>query len=103
MTLRFLLGMRAALTFAAGVVLVIAPALIPGAVGIHFEPPAYLLCYLLAAAEFSLAVLSWAGTDDHRREGCPKHRPRVERVACDPWALGDLGLSVRHGEQSRVG
>jgi hypothetical protein len=32
MTLRFLLGMRAALTFAAGVVLVIAPALIPGAV-----------------------------------------------------------------------
>ena len=28
-------------------------------IGIHVEPKAYLLCYLLAAMEFGVAALSW--------------------------------------------
>jgi hypothetical protein len=59
MTLRILFGIHAILTFAAGVVLVAAPGAIPGTVGMHIEPGAYLLCYLLAAAEFSVSALSW--------------------------------------------
>jgi hypothetical protein len=59
MTLRILFGIHAILTFAAGVVLVVAPSAIPGMVGIHIEPGAYLLCYLLAAAEFGVSALSW--------------------------------------------
>jgi hypothetical protein len=67
MTLRVLFGLHAVFTFAAGVMLVIAPASIPGIMGIHLATDAYLLCYLLAAAEFGLAVLSWGAatiTDD---------------------------------------
>lgn len=59
MTLRILFGIHAIITFAAGVVLVAAPGAIPGTVGIHIEPEAYLLCYLLAAAEFGVSALSW--------------------------------------------
>jgi hypothetical protein len=51
---------NAAVTFAAGIVLVVAPAAVPRTVGIRIDPSAYLLCYVLAGAEFSLAVLSWA-------------------------------------------
>jgi hypothetical protein len=54
-----LLRIHAALTLAAGVVLVVAPGLIPGAVGVAVAPPAYLVCYLLGAAELALAVLSF--------------------------------------------
>jgi hypothetical protein len=60
MNLRALFGIHAVVTFAAGVVLVVAPAAIPNTVGIHVEPSAYLLCYLLAAAEFGFSALSWA-------------------------------------------
>lgn len=59
--LRILFAVHALLTLAAGVVLIVAPELIPGAVGIKLEPNAYLLCYLLAAAELSIAYLSWSG------------------------------------------
>lgn len=58
--LRILLIFHAAATFAAAVVLIAAPELIPGAVGIRVEAGAYLICYLLAAAELSIAVLSWS-------------------------------------------
>ena len=58
--LRILLIFHAAVTFAAAVVLIAAPELIPGAVGIRIEVGAYLICYLLAAAELSIAVLSWS-------------------------------------------
>lgn len=58
--LRILFAVHALLTLAAGVVLIVAPELIPGAVGIKLEPNAYLLCYLLAAAELSIAFLSWS-------------------------------------------
>jgi hypothetical protein len=67
MTFRVLLRLHAIVTCAAGVVLVIAPAAIPGTMGIHLATDAYLLCYLLAGAEFGLAVLSWGAatiTDD---------------------------------------
>ena len=57
--LKLLFAVHAGLTFAAGIVLIVAPEMIPGAVGIRLEPGAYLVCYLLAAAELSLAVLSW--------------------------------------------
>jgi hypothetical protein len=59
MNLRRLLIIHTVLTLSAGLVLIAAPELIPRAVGIRIEREAYLLCYLLAAAELSLAALSF--------------------------------------------
>jgi hypothetical protein len=59
MNLSKLLLIHGALTFAAGVVLIAAPSAIPGAVGIHVEPTAYLICYLLGSCELGLAFLSF--------------------------------------------
>ena len=56
--LKFLFAVHAILTGAAGVVLIVAPDSIPNAVGISLEPQAYLVCYLLAAAELGFATLS---------------------------------------------
>jgi hypothetical protein len=61
MTLRILLVMHAVITFAAGVVLVVAPGAIPGMVGIELSPGSFLICYLLAGAEFVIAFLSAYG------------------------------------------
>jgi hypothetical protein len=57
--LRTLLVIHGFITLAAAIVLTLAPGLIPGTVGIHLEPSADLLAYLLAGAEFALAVLSF--------------------------------------------
>lgn len=57
--LRLLLLAHAVVTGAAGIVLVVAPGLVPGAVGIALPPSAYLLAYLLAGAEFGFAALSF--------------------------------------------
>jgi hypothetical protein len=68
MVLRLLFTVHATLTVAAGIVLVIAPAAIPHAVGIIVTPPAFLLCYLLAAAELCIGLISWGArnlTDTH--------------------------------------
>lgn len=59
MNLARLLFFHALLTLAAGLVLIVAPAAIPGFVGIEVAPGANLLSYLLGAAEVSLAVLSY--------------------------------------------
>ena len=59
MTLRLLFTLHAIATFAAATVLVFAPTAIPGTVGISIAPSAFLLCYLLAAAELSIGVVSW--------------------------------------------
>lgn len=59
--LRALLFVHGLVTAAAGAVLVVAPGLIPGAVGIHLDASANVLAYLLAAAEFGFAVLSFGG------------------------------------------
>jgi hypothetical protein len=61
MNFRLLLTLHALVTFAAGVVLIAAPDLIPGAVGAHVPSDAYLVCYLLGAAELAVAFLSFAG------------------------------------------
>jgi hypothetical protein len=61
MNLARLFVLHALVTFAAGIVLIAAPGLIPSFVGIRVNPPEYLLCYLLGAAEISLAVLSYYG------------------------------------------
>jgi len=60
--LRTLLLVHGFITLAAGVVLAVAPGLIPGTVGVHLEPSAYLMAYLLAGAEFGLATLSFGGS-----------------------------------------
>lgn len=57
--LRTLLLAHAAVTAAAAVVLVAAPGLIAGAVGIEAAPGSHLVSYLLAAAEVGFAVLSF--------------------------------------------
>ena len=59
--LRRVLLAHAAITAAAGAVLVLRPAAIPATVGIQLSPQAYLLSYLLAAAEFGFAALSLLG------------------------------------------
>ncbi|MEU4230107.1 hypothetical protein AB0F17_37950 [Nonomuraea sp. NPDC026600] len=69
MNLRRLLTLHALITFAAGVVLIAAPGLIPGAVGVRVPPDAYLVCYLLGAAELALAFLSFAGRTLRRPDG----------------------------------
>jgi len=60
--LRTLLMVHGFITLAAGIVLAVAPGLIPSTVGIHLEPSAYLVAYLLAGAEFGLATLSFGGS-----------------------------------------
>lgn len=60
--LRTLLVVHGFITSAAGVVLAVAPGLIPSAIGIDLEPSAYVVAYLLAGAEFGLAVLSFGGS-----------------------------------------
>jgi hypothetical protein len=57
--LRILLLAHGLITMAAGLVLAVDPGLIPGMVGIHLEPSADLVAYLLAGAEFGFAVLSF--------------------------------------------
>lgn len=69
MTLRRLLTLHAVVTFAAGVVLIAAPDLIPGAVGVHVPSDAYLVCYLLGAAELAVAFLSFAGRNLRQPDG----------------------------------
>jgi hypothetical protein len=61
MTLRILLVIHAIITFAAGVVLVVAPEAIPSVIGIHLAPGTFVICYFLAGAEFSIAFLSFYG------------------------------------------
>ena len=60
--LRALLIVQGFITAAAGLVLVIAPSLIPSVVGVYLPPSAYLLAYLLAGAEFGFSVLSFGGS-----------------------------------------
>jgi hypothetical protein len=63
MTLRVLFTVHAIATTAAAIVLVLAPTAIPGTVGIMIMPSAFLLCYLLAAAEFCIGVVSWGARE----------------------------------------
>jgi hypothetical protein len=60
--LRALLVVHGFITLAAAIVLAAAPRLIPDLVGIDIEPSAYVFVYLLAGAEFGLAVLSFGGS-----------------------------------------
>ena len=60
--LRALLVIHGLITMAAGIVLTVAPGLIPHVVGIDLEPNANVLAYLLAGAEFGLAVLSFGAS-----------------------------------------
>ncbi|MFI7136168.1 hypothetical protein ACIBQ1_61730 [Nonomuraea sp. NPDC050153] len=60
MNLRILLTLHGLVTLAAGVVLIVAPGLVPSAVGISVPEDAYLVCYLLGAAELAVAFLSFA-------------------------------------------
>jgi len=60
--LRAVLVIHGFITASAGIVLTIAPGLIPGIVGIQLEPSGYVLAYLLAGAEFGFAVLSFGGS-----------------------------------------
>lgn len=69
MNLHRLLTLHALITFAAGVVLIAAPDLIPGAVDVRVPSDAYLVCYLLGAAELAVAFLSFAGRNLRQREG----------------------------------
>ena len=60
--LRPLLVVHGFITLAAAIVLITAPGLIPGAVGISLAPSAYVIAYLIAGAEIGIAVLSFGGS-----------------------------------------
>jgi hypothetical protein len=60
--LRVLLVVHGCITLAAGLVLTIAPSLIPSIAGIYLAPSAYVLAYLLAGAEFEFSVLSFGSS-----------------------------------------
>src|SRR5918998_4636995 len=57
--LRAVLVVHGLITLAGAVVLTVFPTAIPSTVGITLERPDYLLAYLVAAAEFAVAVLSF--------------------------------------------
>jgi hypothetical protein len=59
MTLRVLFLVHAIITLAAGIVLIVAPALIPGTVEMSLTKEQYLLSYFLAASEIAIAWLSF--------------------------------------------
>jgi hypothetical protein len=50
------------ITLAAAVVLTVRPESIPSLVGVHLEPSANIIAYLLAGAEFGFSVLSFGGS-----------------------------------------
>jgi hypothetical protein len=56
--LRIVLLVHGAITLAGAVVMTVLPTAIPSAVGITLDGSAYLLVYLVAAAELAAAVLS---------------------------------------------
>jgi hypothetical protein len=60
--LRALLLVHGLVTLAAAVVLVVAPAFIPALVGIELAPNAYLVAYLLGAAQLAIGALSLGGS-----------------------------------------
>lgn len=66
--LRTLLFAHAFITFAAGVVLVVVPGAIPATIGVTVTSGAFVLCYFLAGAEFSLAFLSYLGARSNNVE-----------------------------------
>ncbi len=59
MNLSKLFIIHAIITFTAGIVLIVAPVVIPATVEISINDNQYLLCYLLAASELALAFLSF--------------------------------------------
>jgi len=59
MNLQKLFLMHAIVTLAAGIILIASPAFIPATININIEAPQYLLCYFVAAAELSVAYLSF--------------------------------------------
>jgi len=61
MNLSKLLLIHAFISLAAGIVLIVAPELIPSTVNIEMQAQHYLLSYFLGSAEISLAVLSFYG------------------------------------------
>ncbi|GAA3681747.1 hypothetical protein GCM10022224_052520 [Nonomuraea antimicrobica] len=69
MSLRLLLTLHGLVTLAAGVVLVAAPGLVPSAVGVSVPEDAYLVCYLLGAAELAVSFLSFAARNLRHSEG----------------------------------
>ncbi len=57
--LRAVFIVHGVVTLAAAVVLVVAPRAIPSAVNIPVDRAAFLLCYLLAATELAIALMSF--------------------------------------------
>jgi hypothetical protein len=62
MNISRLLIAHAIVTGAAGIVLIWDPGLILGLMGVELASRAFVVCYLLAAAELSLSILSYLGS-----------------------------------------
>jgi hypothetical protein len=82
-----LLVVHGLITLAAGIVLTVAPGLIPSAVRIQLEPSAHVVAYLLAGAEIGFAVLSrWQS-----RNRYPRARDHCLELYCLSRILGRSG------------
>jgi hypothetical protein len=82
--LRILLVVHGFITLAPGIVLAVAPDLILSVVGVHLEASANVVAYLLAGAEFGLAVLLVSNLANRgiRRTGSLKRSGKGTRSAC---------------------
>lgn len=95
--LKILLLVHGLVTFAAAIVLIVAPAAIPQTVNIAMAPNEYLLSYFLGAAELGIAFLSVAACnirDDHalRLIAATFIIFHIATAALELWALSN-GLS----------
>jgi hypothetical protein len=61
MNLARLFFLNALFTLAGGVILLVAPNQLTQLVGVHIDPNAYFVCYLLGVASLSFTVLSFFG------------------------------------------
>ncbi|RYZ51436.1 MAG: hypothetical protein EOP49_11750 [Sphingobacteriales bacterium] len=82
MSLRLLFLLHGLITFAAALVLVIWPEVIPRTAGIELARGQYLLCWFLAAAEFAIGYLSIAARNFND--------PRAIRSVCRCFFLFHL-------------
>ena len=76
-----LLLIHAIVTFAAGVVLLVAPDLIPRTVGIRVDSGVYLVCYLLGTSEMGLATLSYSSRTLKDAQGLRVVSPPLHRAS----------------------
>jgi hypothetical protein len=82
-------GINTFLTFMAFILLVLVPDLLPGAVGVHVDRSGYFLGYMLGAAEWGLAALTFFG-----RKLTDPQALRVICLACIVFHVSSVAVII---------